>query len=123
MKLLNFINKSLVVYKNHLWVSKTKYNAFINKFKNESREFFYELLVYMKNDDSQKIQIFVYFIIAIPIIEYIRVTFFNRDRGLMHVGRDLTLHVKDFQTNPVKDPIDSENYNKLHYAKEYTLKY
>jgi hypothetical protein len=124
MKLLNDIfKKSLIVYKNNLWVSKSKYKTYTEKLKLETQEFGYELLTYMKNDENNIIRFSIYFCLIFPCFEYIRRVFLNRNRDLVRSGRDIVLQIKEYEINPPKDKVDSENFNKMHYSKEYTLKY
>jgi hypothetical protein len=125
MKFLNdMFKKNLVVYKNNLWVSRYKYNTKFEKFKNELRELSYEFLIYMKNSpNADNIRFFIYIFSAGTAYEYIRKNFVHRSKDLIRLGVVMHETMEKYDIDPPKDEADALNYNKLHYSREYTLKY
>jgi hypothetical protein len=124
MKNLNGkLMRSLVSYKNALWVKRSQYNTTYNKLKNNVTDFAYEFLVYLKNDETNSLRICIFMALWIWLWEYVRYNFFNRNRTLARTAVYIHEDMKNYEINPAKDEIDANNYNKLHYSRVYTQKY
>jgi hypothetical protein len=115
--------KNLVVYKNNLWVTKYKYKNNLHKFQNELRSFAYESLLYMSTERGSHVRRLIYVFFFIIAFKYIRYNYVNRNRDLMRTGVTVHEAIMGYEIDPPKDPVDANNYNKLHYSKQYTLKY
>jgi hypothetical protein len=119
----NFFKKGLVVYKSNAWLSRQKYNTKLAKFKSEFKEFAYEALIYLNSPRGNFIKIVVYAYSFAFAFNYMRRKFFNRDRKLGHTSIEVHTEAMKKDINPPKDATDANNYNRLHYSREYTLKY
>ncbi len=117
-KLTKFFNKS--------WIYKMKYKNALDKFKNNTKDYAYELL-FIWNSNDPRLALLKYLTILIPFVFFIK---YIRERLYARSGFDLPamgilVHEEmiKYQTDLPRDKFEANNMNKIKYSREYTLKY